>query len=99
MKNEMILEAEAIETPAMRQRLGIAFSHAHTVKALPVEVQPDTGAEIENRKSGFGATAANFFKPAISNVFLLGCLLGLFVLYCCSCVIHALSWPAREKSS
>ena len=38
-------------------------------------------------------------KATLSNLFLLGCLLVLFVLYCCSCVIHLLTFPTSRKSS
>jgi hypothetical protein len=96
MKEPLILEAVPAESTAVPHRLGIAFNHANTVKVVPVEAQPETE---QNRGGGVRAVLGNFFKPALSNLFLLGCLLGLFVLYCCSCVVHALTFPARRKSS
>jgi|SRR5580698_3741809 hypothetical protein len=97
MKNEsLILEANLVETAP--KPVGLAFDHANTIKAPRVEAPQ---ASVPERSSGGGMWSAmgNFLKPAIGNLFLLGCLLGLFVLYCCSCIIHALTLPSGRKSS
>lgn len=100
MKDESLtLEAETVGKTAGSQRLGRAFNHANMVKAVPVEGRQEVEHEARNRRGGMRAALGNFLKPTLSNFFLLGCLLGLFVLYCCSCVIHALTFPTRKKSS
>lgn len=105
MKNESaILEGQMVEKAQSPRPLGIAFSHANMVKGLPAKVgsgvfEPAETGDARNWQGGIGAALADFLKPTFSNLFLLGCLMGLFVLYCCSCVIHALTFPARRKSS
>jgi len=104
MKNEpLILEAEMVEKTGVARHLGIAFNHANMLKAVPAEVPPGAyekaGAANGAQDQMGGAAVRDFLKATVSNVFLLGCLLGLFVLYCCSCVIHALTFPTRRKSS
>ena len=98
MKNEpLTLEADVVEKTTGEHALGIAFNHANTVKVVPMDEQPESDAS--KRNPGIRTAAGEFVKPTLSNLFLLGCLLGLFVLYCGSCVIHALTLPARKKSS
>jgi|HubBroStandDraft_6_1064221.scaffolds.fasta_scaffold108909_2 hypothetical protein len=90
MKDEslIILEPELVaETSA--HRLGVTKG---TAALAHVNVSIEHAANRQH-------SAARFLKSALSNFFLLGCLLGLFGLYCCSCVIHALSFPARRKTS
>jgi len=105
MKNESVtLEAEIIKKTGVPRPLGIAFSPATMVKGVP-EVRrglygkTEVVSEERNRESGFRPALGEFLKPTASNLFLLGCLIGLFVLYCCSCVIHALTFPVRRKTS
>jgi hypothetical protein len=94
MKDDtVILEAEVVEKTASPDTLGGAFARANLMQTSPAGAPADFN--LENR----GARFPEFLKPTLSNLFLLGCLLGLFVLYCCSCVIHALTFPARRKSS
>jgi hypothetical protein len=90
MKNEpIILEAEVVEKTAVPNTFGSAFARANRIQAVPA------GFGGENRGRGL----PEFLRPTFGNLFLLGCLLGLFVLYCCSCIVHALTYPARRKSS
>jgi len=92
MKNDpLILEAEVVKQRALSHPLGVAFDNATMVKTIP--------AEANDHYAGLWVTLREFLKPTLSNLFLLGCLMGLFVLYCCSCVIHALKFPSRKKSS
>jgi len=92
--DQLILEAEVVEkTTLAASNVGVAFDHANTVKMQPARV------ETPNHNADHGTPLVEFLKPSVSNLFLLSCLLGLFVLYCCSCVIHALSFPVRRKSS
>jgi hypothetical protein len=97
MKNEpLMFEAEMVENTTSRNRLGMTLSSS------------TQGGRVVLQKSVQGAQGPSqtmrgvfrdFWKATVSNMFLLGCLLGLFFLYCCSCVIHALMLPARKKSS
>ena len=91
------MEAEVIEKTTVPNPLGIAFNHPNTVQAIPMEAGVNFGAD--SRGNGGRSTFGEFLKPALSNLFLLGCLLGLFLLYCFSCIIHAVTFPARRKSS
>jgi hypothetical protein len=98
MRNEpLILEAEVVEKTEVPRAMGIAFDHANTVKVVRMGAQSE--ADPDKRNAGSWASLKEFLKPTFSNLFLLGCLAGLFVLYCCSCIIHALTLPARRKSS
>lgn len=101
MKNELLtLEPEVADKTAVAGTMGIAFDHANTVKAVQVEEEPEMAAtEAGKSRAGLWATLGSFLKPSLSNLFLLGCLIGLFVLYCCSCIIHALKFPVRRKAS
>jgi hypothetical protein len=106
MKNESVtMETEIIEKTGSRHPLGIAFSPATMVKSVPREGRPGLYGKTEavgeewKREGGLRPALGEFLKPTVSNVFLLGCLIGLFVLYCGSCVVHALTFPARRKSS
>lgn len=40
-----------------------------------------------------------FLKPSFSNLMLLGCVSGVFFIYCCSCIFHALALPFRRQVS
>ena len=94
MKDDsVILEAEVVEKATVSNTLGGTFARANMMQTVPAGAQADFNAE--HRAARF----PEFLKPTLGNLFLLGCLLGLFVLYCCSCVIHALTFPARRKSS
>jgi len=59
-----------------------------------------SGVELLKRLRGDQkqSEAGHIIKATLSNLTLLGCLLGLFVLYCLSCVIHILTFPTRRKS-
>jgi hypothetical protein len=99
MKNELAtLDAaeEVAHKPIRSSRMGVAFGNANLVKVVPAEAR--TAIKLESDATG-RAALAEIIKPTLSNLFLLGCLIGLFVLYCGSCVIHALTLPVRRKSS
>jgi hypothetical protein len=89
----LTLEVEVVGKKTLPETLGMAFNQADVLKTAPVGGSPEMAAE--GSSGGF----LQFLKPTLSNLFLLGCLLGLFVLYCCSCVIHALTFAFRGKSS
>lgn len=97
MKNKpLTLETEMAENAAVRNGLGMALSSSTQGGRLIVQ-RPVPGAD--GPKKTARQAIREFSWATFSNLFLLGCLLGLFVLYCCSCVIHALTLPARKKSS
>ena len=94
MKDEsVILEAEVVEKTTIPDTLGSAFARANGIQTVPA------GAVAGFNGEGQGAGIPEFLKPTFGNLFLLGCLLGLFALYCCSCIIHALTFATRRKSS
>ena len=100
MKNEpLILDAEMVGKTLVPQHVGAAFNHANTINAASVDVaQPGIDADASNGKHRLQAIS-DILKPSLSNLFLFGCLIGLFVLYCCSCIVHALTLPSRRKHS
>lgn len=90
------LELEGVEKKTLPDTLGLAFNRGNMMQAVPAD------GLMESHADGNVGTAVGFMaflKPTLSNLFLLGCLLGLFVLYCCSCVVHALTFAFRGKSS
>ena len=94
MKDDsVILGAEVVEKTTVPNTLGDAFARANRIQTVSAGASADFSGEHR------GAGMPEFLRPTLSNLFLLGCLMGLFVLYCCSCVIHALTYPARRKSS
>jgi hypothetical protein len=94
MKNKpLTLDVEVVEKKTLPETLGMAFNQANVLNTAPA------GGPAEMAVEGGGTGFLQFLKPTLSNLFLLGCLLGLFVLYCCSCVIHALTFAFRGKSS
>lgn len=98
MKDEPLsLEVEIVEKTTIPNSLGVTLRRANMLQTVPASGPMNSAAEVGDvgNRAGF----FEFLKPTLGNLFLLGCLLGLFVLYCCSCVIHALTFPARKKSS
>ena len=106
-KDSAILEAEITEPlpvpdgqEPVAHSLGITFRGAKTATPIPIEIRPEA-VEPQARvtEGNTWLIVRDFVKPTFSNLVLLGCLLGLFFLYCCSCIINALSFSSRNKTS
>jgi hypothetical protein len=85
--------ASAVQSQASLRHRILMVTHSDAPNLSGVELLKRLRDDRKNSEVGHIA------KAALSNLFLLGCLLGLFVLYCCSCVIHVLTFPTRRKSS
>jgi len=93
----MALGSETLGKTAIEERMGITFDRGSAAKIVPAELIP--AEEAMPVRGPLRAFYARHVKPGMSNLFLLGCLLGLFLLYCGSCIVYALSFPSRRKSS
>ncbi len=91
--NPLTLEVGVVEKKTLPGAMGVALNPTNVLPGVPA------GASAESNLGSGGTGYFAFLRPMLSNLFLLGCLLGLFVLYCCSCVIHALTFAFRGKSS
>jgi hypothetical protein len=98
MKNEpVILDAEMVEKTLVSHHLGAAFHLPNTINPA-VQQEGRRASETGNQNWRHGAKImAQFLKPTLSNVFLFVCLMGLFGLYCCSCIVNALTFATRKN--
>ena len=85
--------AGAVQSHASLRQRTLTITHSDMPDLSEVEFLKKLRDDRKNSEVG------QIAKAILSNLFFLGCLLGLFVLYCGSCVFHMMTLPKRRKSS